>query len=93
MIATRLVALPHGSRSTNVRLWTYKGHRLMTHGPVEQGITMPGSFCVSEETTGHRLPRCWGMTEAEVDALARSQLDAKGDQLPGILASLPVLNP
>lgn len=94
MIATRKVAFPCSPFTLSVRLWTYKGHRLMTHAPAElSGVMMPGKFCVSEETTGYRLPGCWGMTEADADNAARVQLDAKGDQLPGLLARLPVLNP
>lgn len=93
MHATRKIAFPGSPIEMTVRLWTFDGHRLMTHAPAElAGVTMPGQFCVSEETTGYRLPNCWGMTEADADASAIQLLTKKGKQMPDLMKQLPVLN-
>ncbi len=93
MHTKRKIAFPHSAVEMDVRLWTFHGHRLMTHAPGElAGVTMPGQFCVSEETTGLRLPNCWGMTEKEADESAMQLLVAKGDQMPALLKQYPVLN-
>lgn len=91
----RKVAFESGPVEMSVRLWQFKGIRLMTHEPPEKShhIIMPGNFRVSEETTGFGVPNTWGQSEEVAEHYARVILELKRKQLPALIAKLPVLNP